>query len=40
MKVVYSFSEFKSVIKAGEKDILLKGCSKKLLEKLAFTKLH
>lgn len=31
MKVVYSFSEFKAAIKAGEKDILLKGCGKKLL---------
>lgn len=31
MKVVYSFSEFKLAIKAGERDILLKGCSKKLL---------
>ena len=31
MVVVYSFDEFKSAIKAGEKDILIKGCGKKLL---------
>lgn len=31
MKVVYSFDEFKSAVKAGEKDILWKGCSKKYL---------
>ena len=31
MKTVYSFDEFKSAIKAGEKDILWKGCSKKYL---------
>jgi hypothetical protein len=31
MKIVYSFNEFKAAIKAGEKDILLKGCGKKLL---------
>lgn len=31
MKVVHSLSEFKVAIKAGEKDILIKGCEKKLL---------
>lgn len=31
MKTVYSLKEFKTAIKAGEKDILIKGCGKKLL---------
>ena len=31
MKVVYSFNEFKAAIKVGEKDIVVKNCSKKLL---------
>lgn len=31
MKTVYSLKEFKTVIKAGGKDILIKGCGKKLL---------
>lgn len=35
MVVVYSFDEFKSAIKAGEKDILIKGCGKKLLSAFA-----
>lgn len=31
MKTVHSFDEFKSAVKAGEKDILWKGCSKKYI---------
>lgn len=30
MKTVYSFDEFKSAVKAGEKDILWKGCGKNI----------